>query len=103
MVLLHGGVDPPKRKQSRAGTSPVVVGFWQLLRLALQDSRQPQVLCVHGGGEVGGRECTGKHSFLIASRPISLLWHGEYSTGTHPFFSPLPNTGTDPALLPGSL
>ena len=41
----------------------------------------------------GEGRCTGKHSFLIAGRPVSSLRHGEYSMGAHPFFSPLPNTG----------
>ena len=48
-----------------------------------------------GGGGGGGRECTGKHSFLLASGPVSLLWRGGYSMGTHPFFSPLPSMGAD--------
>ena len=46
--------------------------------------------CVHGSGE--GR-CTGRHSFLIAGRQVSSLWHGEYSMVTYPSSSPLPNTG----------
>ena len=73
-------------------TASVVVGFWQLLRPALRDGRQPQVQHVSEGEGEG--TCTGKHSFLIAGRPMSWLWHGEYSMGAHPFFSPLPNTGT---------
>ena len=103
LVLLCGSVAPPKGKQACAGTAPVVVVFRQLLRPALLDGRQPQVCESVGRGGGWGRGCTGKHSFLIAGRPVSSLWHGEYSMGAHPFFSPLPNTGTDPALLPGSL
>ena len=103
LVLLCGGVAPPKGKQARAGTAPAVVGFQQLLRPASQMAGSPRPRESVGGGGGGGRGCTGKHSFLIASGPVSLLWHGEYSMGTHPFFSPLPNLGADSALLPGSL
>ena len=102
MVLLHRGVAPPKGKQARAGTAPVVVGFWQLLRPALLDRRKPQVWCMHKGWQWWWWGSTGKHSFLIAGRPVSSLCRGEYSMVAHSF-SPLPNTGTDPALLPGSL
>ena len=103
MVLLCGSVAPPKGKQACAGTAPAVVGFRQLLRPALLDGRQPQVRESVGRGGGGGRGCTGKHSFQLASGPVSLLWRGGYSMGTHPFFSPLPSTGADQALLPGSL
>ena len=48
-MLFRGGVSPPKGKQTCAGTDPVVVGFRQLLRPALQDGRQPQVRQVHKG------------------------------------------------------
>ena len=43
MVLLHRGVAPPKGKQARAGTALAVVSFWQLLRPALPDGRQPHI------------------------------------------------------------
>ena len=103
LVLLRRGVAPPKGKQARAGTAPAVVGFQQLLRPASQMAGSPRSgVCIRDGRS-RGRGCTGNHSFLIASGPVSSLWHGKYSMGTHPFFSPLPNTGTDPALLPGSL
>ena len=49
LVLLHGGVAPLKGKEAREGTAPAVVGFWQLLRPALQDGRQPQVRRVRRG------------------------------------------------------
>ena len=97
MVLLCGSVAPPKGKQACAGTAPV--GFRQLLRPALLVGRQPQVRESVGRGGGGGRGCTGKHSFQLASGPVSLLWHGGYSMGTHPFFSPLPSSGADQALL----
>ena len=93
------GCSPSKGQAGQATEAPVVVGFWQLLRPALTDGRQPQVWCVRNGWS----ECTGKQNFLIASRPVSSLWCGENFMGAHPFFSPLPNTGAGPALLPGSL
>ena len=67
MVLLCGSVAPPKGKQACAGRAPAVVGFRQLLRPALLDGRQPQVRESVGRGGGGGRGCTGKHSFLLAS------------------------------------
>ena len=53
-MLLHGGVAPPEGKQARAGTAPEVVGFWQLLRPALPDGRQPQVPHVYRGWQGRG-------------------------------------------------
>lgn len=100
LVLLRQGVAPPKDKQATVGTAPAVGGFQQLLRPALLDGRWPQIHCVCKGWQGG---CTGMHSFLIAGGPVSSVWHGKYSLGAHPFFSPLPSTGADPALLPGSL
>ena len=53
-----------------------------------------------GGGGGGGRGCTGNHSFQLPSGPVSLLWRGGYSMGTHPFFSPRPSTGRRPGSSP---
>ena len=85
-MLLRGFLAPLKGRDSPCGDRlPAVV-----------EASPPEWQYLRGGG---GGECTGKHSFLIADRPVSLLCHGEYSMEAHPP-SPLPNTGTDPALLP---
>lgn len=48
-------------------------------------------VCIRGGrGRGWGAECTGKHSFLIASRPVSSLWRGEYYMGATPSSLPSP-------------
>ena len=90
MVLLCGSVAPPKGKQACAGTAPAVVGFRQLLRPALLDGRQPQVGRERRGWRGWGRGCTGKHSFLLASGPVSLLWRGGILWGPTPSSLPSP-------------
>ena len=59
-MLLLRDVAPPKVKQASVGTAPAVVGFRQLLRPALPDSRQPQVWRVWGEvAGVGGGDALG--------------------------------------------
>ena len=43
-----------------------------------------------GGGRGQGRGCTGKHSFLLASGPVSLLWLGSILWGPTPSSLPSP-------------
>ena len=62
-MLLRRSVAPPEGRKARAGKAPTVVGFPQMVRLALRDGRQSQVQGMHRVEEGG---CTGKHSFLIA-------------------------------------
>ena len=48
------GCSPSKGKQARAGKTPEVVSFLQVLRTALRNGRQPQVRHMHVWGRGRG-------------------------------------------------
>lgn len=95
------GCIPSKVQAGLCRDSPCGGKLQASVEASPPDGRQPHVLQVRRGWQGWGEGMHWEAQLLLASELVSLLWCGEYSVGTHPFFSPLPST--DLTLFLGSL